>query len=540
LALGIKEFWIQIENNPWDTSPNNINRITGESIESLNLRPPVLKTLTSPVTLITRKVTMYNPLNEDALILRRYTKNWEHPDDRKVNPWDINEKNPSDNGTMGTIPGAVIECNVGDTVVVHFRNMDKRSNHDTKSRTHSLHPHGFVFNSKYDGAYPLSPADPSQPVGPESTLWNSVGVTNFKRGDRIPPEATFTYIWETFGWPTTAGIWLYHDHSICDMENTQLGAIGIIVIHNIVDPDDVLEQNLPNNSWIDSPITKQPVYRDPPKKALYLSVYRDPPKKALYLQLYHNLKGVGMLVNGRKYMGNTPTLVAGNDTKMKFGVVGMADGFHTFHIHGHRWIIPGPDGRDPFTIHSSPQITAVSQFEDTRTFGPANSFGFTIYQGSFMGSRFNLDINRASGLGEWYMHCHVLNHMMEGMTGSLLIIEGGAFANKLPTGEKCPMPIHDGNHGEIHVVSVKNNLFDPTYLTINTGEKVEWNWHVATDHTTTSDNGHWDSGILSGLGTKFEHIFNSPGVYPYHCTLHGGLGGIGMSGTIEVVHQHPH
>ena len=63
----------------------------------------------------------------DALIFRRYTPNWAAPDDRKVNPWDINELDPTDNGTMGTIPGPVIECSVDDSVTVHFRNMDMRT-----------------------------------------------------------------------------------------------------------------------------------------------------------------------------------------------------------------------------------------------------------------------------------------------------------------------------------------------------------------------------------------------------------------------------
>ena len=107
-----------------------------------------------------------------------------------------------------------------------------------------------------------------------------------------------------------------------------------------------------------------------------------PPMKALYLQLYHTLNGVGtMMINGRTYMGNTPTMVAGRETRMRFGVVGMGNsgsGFHTFHIHGHRWIIPGPQGNTPGAIQGSPQVQAVSQFEDTRIFGPANSFVFTI------------------------------------------------------------------------------------------------------------------------------------------------------------------
>lgn len=106
--------------------------------------------LTSPETGITHTRRMYNPLRSgatvaDALIFRRYTANWAAPDDRKVNPWDLNEPDPTDSGTMGTIPGAVIECNVGDRVIVHFRNKDFRAAKGVLDRCHSMHPHGFVF-----------------------------------------------------------------------------------------------------------------------------------------------------------------------------------------------------------------------------------------------------------------------------------------------------------------------------------------------------------------------------------------------------------
>ncbi len=104
-------------------------------------KDPVDVTLKSPGTGVTKTRKMYNPLRDsggkviDALILRRYkpptladeSDAWTVPDDRKVNPWDLNELDPTDNGTMGTIPGPVIECKVGDTVKVHFRNLDMRT-----------------------------------------------------------------------------------------------------------------------------------------------------------------------------------------------------------------------------------------------------------------------------------------------------------------------------------------------------------------------------------------------------------------------------
>jgi hypothetical protein len=275
------EYWIQLENRPWDASPHDIDRITGRNLKDVTGKDPVDVTTTSPGTGVSKTRKMYNPLRDsdgnvkDAMILRRYkppakadrSDAWTVPDDRKVNSWDLNEVDPSDNGTMGTIPGPVIECNVGDTVVVNFRNHDMRTRtvHGMKEvcfhlpfggdlcfniptvtqepieiekRVHSLHPHGFVFKRHQDGAYPLSPPDPAQPVpATEAAAWASVpGFSGtLKQGDRVPPGGTFQYTWQTVGWPTTAGVWLYHDHSICDMENVELGAIGIIVIHNPAD-----------------------------------------------------------------------------------------------------------------------------------------------------------------------------------------------------------------------------------------------------------------------------------------------------------------
>ena len=611
------EYWIQIENHAWDLAPNNIDRMHGQTMQQMGFPAPVVKTLTSPETGVVKSRTMFKPLGEDALILRRYTANWAAPDDRKVNPWDLNEPDPTDNGTMGTIPGPVIECklNTGDRVIVHFRNKDSRPRKTVRERSHSLHPHGFVFDPRYDGAFPLSPPDPTQPVGGEVALWAQVGVTGSKKGDRVPPGATFDYYWNTFSWPTTAGVWLYHDHSFCDTENVLLGAIGMVVIHNDQDPDDVIDQDLPGGQP-NGPLTRfrcfpfpfddvKPLpfdlerlgfaeleprdledmrhgemegmemeaeeaepHHDRPRRRtkaekespaaelairhgdlifeldprfevirrLCLRFYVDPPGRAQYLQLYHEMPGAGMAINGRKYLGNAPTLLAGLETKMRFGLVGMNDlMFHTFHLHGHRWVIPGPDGTDPIAIQGSAQVAAVSQFEDTRTFGPANSFSFTVNQGSFMGSVRPPD---AGGLGEWHMHCHVLGHMHDGMMGSLLVVQGGQFAGTLPRGEPCHED-HDGpvENGEV-VVKVQNFQFSPKNITITPGTKVIWEWDVgANQHSTTSDTpGKWDSGVHDAPHT-FEHTFTAADAmqtFPYYCVVHGDKNGIGMSGSVTV------
>jgi plastocyanin len=648
------DIWIQLENREWDVSPFGIDRMTGKKVATA----PVPKVITSPETGVSRTRNMWKPLGQEALILRRYTPNWAAPDDRKINPWDVNERDPTDNGTMGTIPGPVIECTLGDTMTVHFRNKDFRPGKAVHARTHSLHPHGFVFDPRYDGAFPLSPPDPTQPVGAEAILWQAVGVTGnkaMKRGDRVPPGGTFTYTWQTIGWPTTAGVWLYHDHSICDMENVQLGAIGLVVIHNPADPEDVfvgpadfpiggdfngspiltvcvpfpnalpllshqlidvgsvqgIDELLPGVFGADAgagaagtmgaagmggngtmpPMTMlatptaaqahdgphgpggpgepdggndrpgrseaafgQSIVRggtifelndDRSAISRFCSLlYRTPPAQAQYLLLFHNLNGADMCINGRKYLGNTPTVVAGPQTLMRFGVVGMGnvDGFHTFHLHGHRWTLNGPHGTGAGAIQGSAQDTPVSQFEDTRTFGPANSFAFTIKEGN-LGGGFPSFMGPPPGAatGEWHMHCHVLNHMMDGMMGSLLVVNGGELATALPRGMSCPMDMTGGDETAhtvlLHPVgSNPSPVFDPQNITIGVGQTVHWKWADAQPHSATSDDGTtFDSAVHTGAGFVFDHTFTSPGTFPYHCAIHGANGGVGMAGTVTVL-----
>jgi FtsP/CotA-like multicopper oxidase with cupredoxin domain/plastocyanin len=634
--MAIIDIWIQIENHAWDAVPHRFDRMTGQDFNSGS----VLVNLISPVTHATRNnVRMFKPLMDgvnvaEALILRRYTPNWAAPDDRKVNPWDLNEPDPTDAGTMGTIPGPVIECDVGDSVRVHFRNMDSRAGKSPKARAHSLHPHGFVFKPTSDGAYPLSPPDPTQPVGGEAALWAAIGMTGpNKIGDRVPPGGTFTYEWNTFGWPTTAGVWLYHDHSICDMDNVNLGAIGIIVIHNPADTNNdfvIAPADLPNGSFTGSPIIvtcfpfptplsiatlphdlsglklpsdmhleagmpempaahATPAPRRNPRAAdtaaaanvgppimerlierdgllfeadakltliarFCVRHYRTPPAKALYLTLFHEMTGApGMAMNGRVFLGNTPTMVAGTSTKMRFGVVGMGNNaFHTFHIHGHRWIIPGPDGNNPGTIQISAQVKAVSQFEDTRIFGPANSFGFTIEEEG-LPTKTPPSFMRAGGpngddaKGEWHMHCHVLGHMMEGMMGSLLIIGGGELAGALPMGEPCPA----GTTAQPDTVVVKNFKFDPQMLTASSGTSVKFDFQEAGHTvTTTSRTGAASAVEINGgpggnnpansttavpvpaAGPRPVTVTGNPGdMINYQCGIHGPP----MTGMIQIV-----
>ena len=88
-------------------------------------------------------------------------------------------------------------------------------------------------------------------------------------------------------------------------------------------------------------------------------------------------------INGRAFVGNTPVFHARVGETVQWDVIALGDAHHTFHVHGHRWMRAG----EP---------------EDVRTVGPAESFRVRWTE-------------RAPGT--WLYHCHVEQHMMQGMIG---------------------------------------------------------------------------------------------------------------------------
>jgi len=68
----------------------------------------------------------------------------------------------------------------------------------------------------------------------------------------------------------------------------------------------------------------------------------------------------------------------------------------------------------------------------------------------------------------------------------------------------------------------------PNPITVSAGTVVTWTNTDAIAHTTTSDSGVFDSGIIAA-GGKFSMTFSTKGSFPYHCTFHQG-----MVGTVVV------
>ena len=66
--------------------------------------------------------------------------------------------------------------------------------------------------------------------------------------------------------------------------------------------------------------------------------------------------------------------------------------------------------------------------------------------------------------------------------------------------------------------------FSPATITVPAGTTVVWTNQDAAAHTTTSDTDVWDSGSMA-QGQPFSATFNSPGTFPYLCTIHPFMGG---------------
>jgi plastocyanin len=94
-----------------------------------------------------------------------------------------------------------------------------------------------------------------------------------------------------------------------------------------------------------------------------------------------------------------------------------------------------------------------------------------------------------------------------------------------------------GERGVTHTVEVRDFSFHPAQLEVLIGDTVRFVWTGNVPHTTTSDAfmgpNTWNSGLL-GQGAVYDVVIQATGAFPYYCQPHGGPGGIGMSGSINV------
>jgi plastocyanin len=80
-----------------------------------------------------------------------------------------------------------------------------------------------------------------------------------------------------------------------------------------------------------------------------------------------------------------------------------------------------------------------------------------------------------------------------------------------------------------NTVTMINISYSPSTLTVSKGTTVTWQNNDGVTHTSTSDDGLWDTGNIAP-GSSKGVTFSIAGTFKYHCTIHGP----NMSGTIVV------
>ncbi|MFD4191075.1 multicopper oxidase domain-containing protein [Amycolatopsis thermoflava] len=212
---------------------------------------------------------------------------------------------------------------------------------NTTDRVLSLHPHGVDYDVNSDG-----------------TLMN---------GSAVMPGQTRRYTWRSHvgyrradgSWAEgTAGYWHYHDHAMGTEHGTEgvlKGLYGALVVRR---QGDLL-----------------------PKRQ-FTVVFND------------------MTINNRAHH-DAPTFEANLGERVEWIAIGHGSNFHTFHLHGHRWL-DNRTGMRTSEYDPSPLI-------DIKDLNPGVSFGFQVIAGEGVGP------------GMWMYHCHVQNHSDMGMAGMFLV-----------------------------------------------------------------------------------------------------------------------
>lgn len=263
--------------------------------------------------------------------------------------------------------GPVIRAEVGDSILVVFRNMT--------SRPYTVHAHGVRYDKASEGAMTLDGTNARE-----------------MEDDHVLPGQTFTYRWFV---PERAGpgpddpssvVWLYHSH-VDPTRDVSAGLVGVIVVtrRGAARPDgspaDVDREFVTlftifdeNKSWyLDENVrryTSSPGNVDVEEEGFVES----------------NLKHA---MNGYLF-GNLPLLSMGEGERVRWYLVGMgteAD-VHTPHWHGNTVVW---EGRHTDTVSLLPAVMLTADMVPDSP-------------------------------GVWMYHCHVDDHVAAGMTGRYEVV----------------------------------------------------------------------------------------------------------------------
>jgi len=256
---------------------------------------------------------------------------------------------------FASVPGPTIIIDEGDEVFVTLNN-----NLGAADECVSIHVHGVHY----------IPAD-------DGTLKEVNGVED----SCATISDTKTYHWSAA--KGSAGVWPYHDHTFGGELGSELeGLYGTLIV---------------NSKKVDMLI-------DGKQKDIKV----DDIDKDFVLWM-HGTSFWGIEIDHNDNDKQTPlwlnpTIRAELGEKVRFNVIGIGSEFHTFHIHGHKWLQDG-----------------TTNVIDVQGIGPLTRTSFVIEAGEGVGP------------GNWMYHCHVFAHMEAGMRGTFEVTTDGTPSTPGPS-----------------------------------------------------------------------------------------------------------
>jgi len=104
-----------------------------------------------------------------------------------------------------------------------------------------------------------------------------------------------------------------------------------------------------------------------------------------------------------------------------------------------------------------------------------------------------------------------------GLTAGLVVISacGSSASPNRQTGPTVPAAA---------TVEIKNYAFNPSTITIGTGQTVQWNFDDnGIAHNVIGDDGLESADLTSGT---YRHTFSHAGTFHYRCSLHASMHGV--------------
>ncbi|MDH6132443.1 FtsP/CotA-like multicopper oxidase with cupredoxin domain [Kitasatospora sp. MAA4] len=268
----VREYWVQAESFEHNAVPNGYDAMMG--------------------TRFTAAQTTFW-----AIGYRAYTPHFGAPLPADTSPNGV--------GTNSGIPGPVLRAEVGDTLVVHFRNNDTHY-----QWPHSMHPHGVRYDRDNDGGWLAE--DPTRP------------------GTAVPYGATHTYTWTAL--PSSVGTWPYHDHSVPQTipgPQPAPAASGAPKAMAMGAGGGVMEIGAELGLFGIIAVTDR---HTPAVDREFVLFFHD-----AYAADIPSLAQDTDMFNGGAFLDNTPTFTARNGDRVRWRIAALGKEFHVFHLHGHRW-----------------------------------------------------------------------------------------------------------------------------------------------------------------------------------------------------------